>query len=115
MFQRVFLRDPVQDSEDEDTSGGEENDAEESGSGGLWWVPVILAPQPESSPGAAPDLSQYCIPALWMPPTRRIDNLSDPAQPDRFLLVNPEELGELDRTGVGMKSIGIIHNAKYST
>jgi hypothetical protein len=28
-----------------------------------------------------------------MPPTRRIDNLSDPAHQSRFLIVNPEDIG----------------------
>jgi hypothetical protein len=93
LAQRVFLRDPGPENDDEDVSGVEDNDVEEVS--GLWWVPVLLAPQPESRPGAVPDLSQHRSPALWMPPTRRIDNLSDPAQPDRFLLVNPEEIGNI--------------------
>jgi hypothetical protein len=34
-------------------------------------------------------------PALWMPPTKRIENLSDPSDPDRFLIVNPEDIGAI--------------------
>ncbi|KAF4520039.1 hypothetical protein B566_EDAN008327, partial [Ephemera danica] len=91
LAQRVFLRDPAAADSEQDDDSLEDNDLDDVT--GLWWVPVLLAPQPESRPGAAPDLAQHRSPALWMPPTRRIDNLSDPAQPDRFLLVNPEEIG----------------------
>ncbi|CAB3360825.1 Hypothetical predicted protein [Cloeon dipterum] len=77
LMQRQFIRDPSFD---------DEQDVEDES---LWWIPVIMAPQ--LSDGSV-DLASKA-PALWMPPTRQIENLSDPSDPENFLIVNPEDIG----------------------
>ncbi|XP_059490234.1 aminopeptidase N [Neocloeon triangulifer] len=77
LSQRQFIRDPGFDDD--------ENVEDES----LWWIPVIMAPQ---RPDGRVDIVTKA-PALWMPPTKQIENLSDPSEPENFLIVNPEDIG----------------------
>lgn len=77
-MQRPFIR----DAESEDNENNTEDES-------LWWIPVVIAPQ--NSNGKV-EIHQRA-PALWMPPTKRIENLSDPSDADRFLIVNPEDIG----------------------